>query len=1059
MDIHYNAFISYRHHPEDIRVATQIHRLLEHYRIPRALRKQNQGITRLFRDKEELPITSNLSDDINRALENSDYLIVICSTHTRESSWVQREIETFLTTHDRSKILTVLVNGDPYDTIPEILLYEDVVDPETGETVRREYEPLSCDWRMPLRQAKREELPRLAAALLNCGYDELRRRERQYRMRRMVAVFSAAMAATLCFAAYVIHNSMEIQKANDLLEDANGQLASANLQLEDANTQLEQANADIQANLNEALINHSQFLASSAERLMEEGDRVTAILLALEALPQYAGERPYVAEAECALATALGAYSSGEDLMAAGSFTCDGLVKEFWVTPDGQNLYILDGRNVLTFWDTHTFQRLATVPLSWMPGEVLLTPNGNLLAINSSSLVVCYGRDGALLWSEEISVRDVAFLEDTGETMISYYRVENGEIVYLLSFRDSSTGAQTRPDMKTGKDGALMFMRPEYPSDIPLAVSFKGENGNDLYALDLAHENIALLAEDYYYTYIGGNTAQGDLLFLVQKEEGSVYQGRYGDMLVSSAVELLLQCFDGNSGKLLWQQEITTYQYGGVHTLEADPASGDISCQVGNQFFLLDAATGTVKAQTQSMACVLWTEVNPGYTRAMLEDGSIGSFEHEGGYCGFIPRAKDDLICVDVYEGDYYVADSLSSQVVVYRYITDTNKVSIGREGYSYPDEWHSFGSFVALEDYRKLQMVDLSTKELLWTRECNSAEILEFSEDGEYLWASDDYGGTVLKIHTVTGEAETINLAVGVEGTSPYTGETAMLDSSVLQRELKISDGHIYYLTRYYSGKQIYLFRQNLTTGDYEYRELYSWDDSYSGYYYGRLIAVEAGYALVWNQTDGTLLEFSFADGVGRCLAEDVVALPSYHLLNTEGTYLLGVGTELSLRKWNGGTIWTTTIPETRAVSLNAWGDALLALCDDGYLYCFNMDGNMQSRSGLTRYTTFDTNVGRMEYDYETVTWNFTADGNLLLSIDGAGNLVDCETWKGRMFVDYCYVYYAAENVLMCKDAQETGGMCTFPLYSMEDIMAMAQEALNGAELTDAQRTYYGLD
>ena len=1059
MDIHYNAFISYRHHPDDIRVATQIHRLLEHYRIPRALQKQNRQITRLFRDKEELPITSNLSDDINRALANSDYLIVICSTHTRESTWVQREIETFLTTHDRSKILTVLVNGEPYDTIPEILLYEDVVDPKTGETVHREFEPLSCDWRMPLRQAKREELPRLAAALLGCGYDELRRRERQYRMRRMVAGFSAAMAATLCFAAYVIHNSMEIQKANDQLENANGQLASANLQLENANTQLEQANADIQANLNEALINQSQFLASTSERLMEEGDRVTAMLLALEALPQSDGDRPYVAEAERALATALGAYSSGEDLMAAGSFTCDGLVKAFLVTQDGRNLYILDGRNVLTFWDTHTFQRLATVALSWQPDEILLTPNGDILALDNNNMMACYSRDGTMLWTEILNVRDVAFLTDTGEVMVSFYWLENGVNHYNVCFRDSATGAQTRPDLETEQKKVVQFLREAYRSDMPMAVSFLGEDGYDVYAMDLEKACFTLLAEGYYYNYIGGNTAQGDLLLLAQKEAGSIYQGRFADMLMSSAVDVMLQCFDRNTGKMLWQQKITTYQYGGVHTLEADPVSGDISCQLGNQFLLLDAVTGEVKAQCQSMACVLWAEVNPGYTRAVLEDGSIGSFRHEDAYCGFVPCAKDDLICVDVYEADYYVADMLSSQVVVYRYVTDTNKVSVGKDECSYPDEWHSYGNYVALEDYNVLQMVDMSAGALLWTKNYNSAEIVAFSGDGAYLWATANYGETLLKIHAQTGETEEIMLATGVEGISPYTGEETLLGTSILQREICIRDGYAYYMTRYYSGRMVYLFRQDLTTGDYEYRELYTWEDSYSSYYYGRLVAVESEYALVWNQTNGTLLEVSFATGDSRCLAENITTMPGYHLLDGDGTYLLSAGTQLSLRKWKGEAHWTTAVPETRPVSIHAWGDALLALCDDGYLYVFDMDGNMRSKAGITRYNSFDGNVAKMDYAYETVTWSFTADGDLLLSIDGAGNLVDCDTWKSRMFIEYCYAYCAENNVLICKDMLESKGLCLFPLYSAEDIITMAREALNGAELTDAQRAYYGLD
>jgi hypothetical protein len=45
MDFNYNAFISYRHHLEDIKVAEQIHRYLEHYRIPKAIRKQGKNLS------------------------------------------------------------------------------------------------------------------------------------------------------------------------------------------------------------------------------------------------------------------------------------------------------------------------------------------------------------------------------------------------------------------------------------------------------------------------------------------------------------------------------------------------------------------------------------------------------------------------------------------------------------------------------------------------------------------------------------------------------------------------------------------------------------------------------------------------------------------------------------------------------------------------------------------------------------------------------------------------------------------------------------------------------
>ena len=125
---HYNAFISYRHAPLDIKVAEHIHSKLEHFHIPSKIRKKTgmKRIQRIFRDKDELPITSDLSDTISDALIHSDFLIVICSKSTCESAWVKREIEYFLQTHSRDHILAVLAEGEPYEVLPEELLKEEV---------------------------------------------------------------------------------------------------------------------------------------------------------------------------------------------------------------------------------------------------------------------------------------------------------------------------------------------------------------------------------------------------------------------------------------------------------------------------------------------------------------------------------------------------------------------------------------------------------------------------------------------------------------------------------------------------------------------------------------------------------------------------------------------------------------------------------------------------------------------------------------------------------------------------------------------------------------------
>ena len=99
----YDAFISYRHTPLDMEVAKKLHRSLENYHIPAAVQKRTgkKKINRVFRDQEELPIGSDLDDNISAALSESEYLIVICSPRTPDSYWVCKEIETFIKMHGK----------------------------------------------------------------------------------------------------------------------------------------------------------------------------------------------------------------------------------------------------------------------------------------------------------------------------------------------------------------------------------------------------------------------------------------------------------------------------------------------------------------------------------------------------------------------------------------------------------------------------------------------------------------------------------------------------------------------------------------------------------------------------------------------------------------------------------------------------------------------------------------------------------------------------------------------------------------------------------------------
>ena len=75
-ELHYDAFISYRHGGVDQYVAEQLHKKLETFKLPASIvrEKKKKGekykIERVFRDQEELPLSDNLEGTIVKALEN-----------------------------------------------------------------------------------------------------------------------------------------------------------------------------------------------------------------------------------------------------------------------------------------------------------------------------------------------------------------------------------------------------------------------------------------------------------------------------------------------------------------------------------------------------------------------------------------------------------------------------------------------------------------------------------------------------------------------------------------------------------------------------------------------------------------------------------------------------------------------------------------------------------------------------------------------------------------------------------------------------------------------------
>ena len=295
----YKAFISYRHNEEDMKVAEHLHNAIERYHIPKSIRESIgfDGNMDVFRDKYDLPVTDSLNDTIGNALRDSEYLIVICSTHLKESVWVDKEIEIFLRTHPRNNIFTVLVDGEPFEAIPKVLLTEEVEEvTNTGETVivKRDLEPLSADYRSGIKKAKKTELHRLVAGLLGCTYEDLMLRQQKYRNRVMASVAVGVASLMTIAISYVLWS-----------------------------------NTKISDNYRKALYNRSEYLSEESIRVKsEEKNKELAIQLALNAVPDGNNDMPYNPHAQFALSTALDAYTPSSDYAYSGIHYFEGEMNE-----------------------------------------------------------------------------------------------------------------------------------------------------------------------------------------------------------------------------------------------------------------------------------------------------------------------------------------------------------------------------------------------------------------------------------------------------------------------------------------------------------------------------------------------------------------------------------------------------------------------------------------------------------------------------------------------------------------------------------------------------------
>lgn len=235
---------------------------------------------------------------------------MVCSLRAVQSEWVQREIETFLETRGKDKVLTLLVDGEPEEAFPEILCYnEEKIIGEDGEkkNVRIPVEPMAADIRgkseKETEKKLKEEFLRILAPMFSCTYDTLRQRHREYFFQRVITITGIAAVLSVLFTVYAFHQ------------------------------------ASISENrYQEARRNQARYLTAVFGELLDSGDRAGALQTALAIQPEEGEkEEAIVPEQMYALNNALHSYNTGAwlDFKAENSFELTGKTKSDSVGGNG----------------------------------------------------------------------------------------------------------------------------------------------------------------------------------------------------------------------------------------------------------------------------------------------------------------------------------------------------------------------------------------------------------------------------------------------------------------------------------------------------------------------------------------------------------------------------------------------------------------------------------------------------------------------------------------------------------------------------------------------------
>ena len=1014
----YNAFISYRHAKLDSAIAEHIQRKLEHFHVPHKLKKnlKHDKINRIFRDKDELPITSDLTETITDALRKAEYLIVICSTNTKESFWVKREIKTFLQTHPADRVLTVLCDGEPFDVIPEELLsMEKEYQDEYGMThrIKVPVEPLSCDYRLPRSTADKEELPRLASALLGCSYDELQRRNRQYRIRRAAAVIGAAFAAVVAFGCYMGYTG---KKIND--------------------------------SYIESLRSRSMYLANESEQLLNEGKRADAIHLALAALPDGPKDKmPITARAERAVTLATSSYetNSGVSYTPIWNYKTSHPVKDILLSENSFYLAAMDQAGDVYCWDTGTHGLVFEKGGNNDQIDFLFPDNESILIVYENK-IECYNiKTGALMWTfesldeypirkGEIKCASHAIYIQNGDGSVSMLSGRDGSVRNTYQLNDSMFFTSIN-NLTVSPDGKKIAY-----TDI--SMSFDSQ---DVYVFDTETGKKSSASIEAFMIWSMSYIDNEHLCIISSADMTSDSFSFSDDMIVKRTGYMDVFCFDG-SAKQLWKKELTYNDISSRIDTMYIPSRDSVLIYAGNTAVICDVKTGTETNVYQTGSSII--------TSGDFNSNGIPEFiSRDGEYLLALNKDNNDLVSYNVLcdrikigiaDDNLYAVSAGSSDIICYfRFLEDSGFTEIDAYGgyssgssfqtsYS-DDDYLIIGATVTDTENVRVSVIDINSGKLLFTKdvEAESGLLQNFSIE---LHDDTIYGIFGYALYVIDPERESVSpvdVQLGYENTvSGGKIITAVLNESRFEIEVKDLDGSN---------------SQKITSKDADGMDIFS-----------------LGNPVYVKELDQVFMPFKnklFVCDLSSEKIKEIEVPENWNVDKNIDFYVKTSDDRSRILLSDGNTLLVTdsSFKEQYTIRCNytyrcsaVFKKDILYVVADGYLFLYNSkSGEVIGKYEMTLYGTGSSDL------------IFDDPNHLLYFMTGDQiSIFDTEAWVEVACVKNAYCYHASTDRFYVY-SYLTSSECTpgyFKHYSLDELIAKAELLIGEQELPVEIRSKYGI-